>query len=127
MKIDHVAIYVNDLYAARNFFMKYFDAVSNDEYFNAKTNFRSFFLSFDGGARLEIMNKPQITQNSNALTELGYAHIALSVGSKDKVDKITNSLKSDGFDIISCPRITGDGYYESSVLGFENNIIEITV
>ncbi|MCI1269156.1 MAG: VOC family protein [Ruminococcus sp.] len=127
MKIDHVAIYVNDLYAARNFFMKYFDAVSNDEYFNAKTNFRSFFLSFDGGARLEIMNKPQIAQNSNALTELGYAHIALSVGSKDKVDKITNSLKSDGFDIISCPRITGDGYYESSVLGFENNIIEITV
>ena len=64
MKIDHVAIYVNDLYAARNFFMKYFDAVSNDEYFNAKTNFRSFFLSFDGGARLEIMNKPQIAQNS---------------------------------------------------------------
>ena len=127
MKIDHVAIYVNDLYAARNFFMKYFDAVSNDEYFNAKTNFRSFFLSFDGGARLEIMNKPRIAQNSNALTELGYAHIALSVGSKDKVDKITNSLKSDGFDIISCPRITGDGYYESSVLGFENNIIEITV
>lgn len=127
MKIDHVAIYVNDLYATRNFFMKYFDAVSNDEYFNAKTNFRSFFLSFDGGARLEIMNKPQITQNSNALTKLGYAHIALSVGSKDKVDKITNSLKSDGFDIISCPRITGDGYYESSVLGFENNIIEITV
>ena len=58
MKIEHVAMYVNDLERAKNFFVKYFNAKSNDGYHNPNTDFRSFFITFDDGARLEIMKKP---------------------------------------------------------------------
>lgn len=52
MNIEHVAMYVNDPDAARDFFIKYLGARSNDGYRNPNTGFRSYFLSFDGGARL---------------------------------------------------------------------------
>lgn len=127
MKIEHVALYVNDLERAKDFFVKYFDAKSNDGYHNQRTDFRSYFLSFDDGARLEIMNKPEMTDLSKDLTHTGYIHIAFSVGSKEKVDALTAELKSDGYEVISGPRTTGDGYYESCVVAIEGNQIEITV
>lgn len=127
MRIDHIAMYVNELYEARNFFIKYFDAVSNKEYHNKKTGFKSFFLTFDDGARIEIMSRPQMSDNQKELARTGYIHIAFSVGSKEKVDMLTKRLKSDGYEVISGPRTTGDGYYESCVVAFENNQIEITV
>lgn len=127
MKIEHVAMYVNDLEKAKIFFETYLDARANADYHNPKTDFRSYFLSFDDGARLEIMNKPQMQDSPKALTQTGYIHIAFSVGSKEKVDELTAKLKEDGYEIISGPRITGDGYYESCVVGIEGNQIEITV
>ena len=104
MKIEHIALYVNDLEGARKFFMKYLGAQSNDGYHNPRTNFRSYFLSFDDGARLEIMNKPEMTDLPKDLVRTGYAHIAFSVGSKEKVDALTAQLKSDGYEIVSGPR-----------------------
>ena len=127
MKIEHIALYVNNLEEARNFFAKYFDAKSNDGYHNFQTDFRSYFLSFDDGARLEIMNKPEMTDLPKDLVRTGYAHIAFSVGSKEKVDALTAQLKSDGYEIVSGPRTTGDGYYESCIVAIEGNQIEITV
>lgn len=127
MKIDHIALYVNNLEKTRNFFMKYLGAKSNGGYNNAKTNFRSYFLSFDDGARLEIMNKPEMPDFPKDLARTGYAHIAFSVGSKEKVDDLTAQLKSDGYEVISGPRTTGDGYYESCIVAIEKNQIEITV
>lgn len=127
MKIEHIAMYVNDLENARAFFMKYFGAVSNDGYHNPKTDFRSYFLTFEDGSRLEIMTRPDLTDSGDFLNRFGYAHIAFSVGSKEKVEALTETLKMDGFPVISGPRTTGDGYYESCVLGFEGNQIEITV
>lgn len=126
IKIEHIAMYVNDLEGAKAFFEKYFNAKSNAKYHNTKTDFQSYFLSFDGGARLEIMSKPDVEVNDKALTKTGYAHLAFSVGSRENVDKLTEQLKSDGYSVLSGPRVTGDGYYESCVLGFENNLIEIT-
>lgn len=111
----------------KNIFETYLNARANAGYHNPKTDFRSYFLSFDDGARLEIMNKPQMQDSSKALTQTGYIHIAFSVGSKEKVDELTAKLKEDGYEIISGPRITGDGYYESCVVGIEGNQIEITV
>lgn len=127
MKIEHIAMYVKDLEKTKTFFEIYLNARANAGYHNPKTDFRSYFLSFDDGARLEIMNKPQMQDSPKALTQTGYIHIAFSVGSKEKVDELTTKLKEDGYEIISGPRTTGDGYYESCVVGIEGNQIEITV
>lgn len=116
MKIEHAALYVNDL-----------GAESNDGYHNPKTGFRSYFLSFDGSARLEIMNKPELADSPKGPARTGYAHIAFSTGSREAVDALTARLKADGYEVISGPRITGDGYYESCIAAVEGNLIELTV
>ena len=127
MKIEHVAMYVNDLEQAREFFIKYLDGKSNDGYHNMKTDFRSYFISFDDGARLEIMNKPDLADEEKTLNRTGLIHIAFSVGSKERVDELTRLLQADGYHVVSGPRTTGDGYYESCVVAIEGNQIEITV
>ena len=126
MRIEHVAMYVNDLESARAFFIKYFGAVSNDGYHNTRTNFHSYFLTFEGGARLEIMNKPDMQDDEKSLNRTGYAHIAFSLGSKQAVDELTGRLRSDGYPIVSRSRTTGDEYYESCIVGIEGNLVEIT-
>lgn len=127
MKIEHVAMYVNDLEAAKNFFVKYLGGRSNDVYHNPGTGFRSYFISFEDGARLEIMNKPEMPDPEKDLNRTGYAHIAFSVGSKEVVDQLTDTLRTAGYRVISGPRTTGDGYYESCIVAVEDNQIEITV
>ena len=127
MKLEHVALWVKDLEGAKDFFIKYFGAVPNEGYHNEKTGFRSYFLSFDGGARLEIMNSPLLEEREKSPFQSGYAHVAISLGSKEAVDELTERLKAEGFEILSGPRTTGDGYYESAIIGFEGNLIEITV
>lgn len=127
MRIEHIALYVNDLESARRFFVKHFGATSNDGYHNPQTDFRSYFLSFDKGARLEIMNKPKMSDLPKEINRTGYDHIAFSIGSKEKVDTLTAELKADGYEVISGPRTTGDGYYESCIIALEDNQIEITI
>lgn len=127
MRIEHIAMYVNDLVGTKEFFEKYFEAQANDGYHNSKTGFNSYFLSFADGARLEIMNKPQMQDLSKGLLRTGYIHIAFSVGSAEMVGALTSEIQKDGYEVISGPRITGDGYYESSIIGIEGNQIEITV
>lgn len=127
MHIEHIAMYVNDLEKTREFFLKYFNATSNEGYHNKTTDFRSYFLTFDNGARLEIMNKPQMSDEKKGFNRSGYIHIAFSLGSKEAVDMLTEKMKNDGYDVISGPRTTGDGYYESCIVGIEENQIEITV
>lgn len=119
--------YVNDIEKARDFFVKYLDGKSNAGYHNVKTDFRSYFISFDDGSRLEIMNRPDMTDEEKVLNRTGLIHIAFSVGSKERVDELTGRLKSAGFDIVSGPRTTGDGYYESCIIAIEGNQIEITI
>ena len=127
MKIEHVAMYVNDLEAAKEFFVRYLDGKANGGYHNKTTDFRSYFISFDDGARLEIMRKPQMIDSKKDLNRTGFVHVAFSVGSKEKVDELTARLKADGFPVVSGPRTTGDGYYESCIVGIEDNQIEITI
>lgn len=127
MAIEHIAMYVKDLEAARAFFERYLDAVSNQLYHNPKTGFRSYFLSFGGGARLELMNKPDTVEQSPAPARMGYIHVAFSLGSAQRVDELTARLRADGYAVVSGPRTTGDGYYESCVVGIEGNQIELTV
>ena len=127
MKIDHIAMYVNNLESTRDFFVKYLGATSNEGYHNKTTDFRSYFLTFDEGTRIEIMNRPGMKDAEKELARTGYIHIAFNVGSKEKVDELTARLKMDGYEVISGPRTTGDGYYESCIIAIEGNQIEITV
>ena len=126
MQIEHIAMYVNDLEKAKDFFIKNFNASSNALYHNEQTNFRSYFLSFDDGARLEIMNRPNMIDEEKPLAKTGYTHVAFRLGSQKAVNELTDKLKNDGYQVVSGPRITGDGYYESCIVGFEGNQIEIT-
>ena len=126
MQIEHIAMYVNDIEKTKEFFVKYFNATSNEGYHNPNTDFRSYFLSFDDGTRLEIMNRPQMKDEEKTLNRTGYIHIAFSLGSKKQVDDLTERLRNDGFSVVSGPRTTGDGYYESCIIGIEGNQIEIT-
>ena len=127
VRIEHIALSVKDLDAARNFFAKYLQAESGSGYRNPSTGFRSYFLTFSDGARLELTNRPVTAGLSPSPAEIGYSHIAFSVGSKEEVDRLTAVLKDDGYEVIGGPRTTGDGYYESCVVGIEGNRIEITV
>jgi len=126
MKIEHVALYVNDLEGARNFFEKYFCAKSGTLYHNRTSGFKSYFLTFDNETRLEIMTRPKIQDVEKNSLSAGYAHVAFSVGSKAAVDALTEKLKADGYKVSSGPRTTGDGYYESCIVGIEGNVVEIT-
>ena len=127
MKIEHVAMYVNDLEKAKEFFTIYFKGKANDGYHNPNTGFKSYFLTFDDGCRIEIMKKPAMEDPKKTLTRTGLIHLAFSLGSKENVDQLTNQLKKDGYEVISGPRTTGDGYYESCIVGLEGNQIELTI
>lgn len=129
MKIEHLALWVKDLERMRGFYETYFGGHANDKYVNAAKQFQSYFLQFDSGCRLELMQKPTIPENQNDVHQqyLGLIHFAISVGSRQSVDELTARLRRDGFAILDGPRTTGDGYYESVVLDPEGNRIEITI
>ncbi|MGP1349619.1 MAG: VOC family protein [Stomatobaculum sp.] len=127
MRIEHVAMYVRDIEAAREFFVKYLGAVSGELYHNRRTGFRSYFLSFSDGARLELMNRPDMADPPKEQARTGFIHLAFSLGSAEKVDALTAELKAQGYAVLSGPRTTGDGYYESCIVAVEENQIELTV
>lgn len=124
MKIEHVALWVEDLERVKVFYEKYFEAKAGDKYHNPKTRFSSYFLTFEEGSRLELTNKKHLSPR--IADALGYGHIALAVGDKTAVDAKTDQLVADGYPLLSGPRTTGDGYYESVVQDPEGNLVEIT-
>ncbi len=127
MKIEHVAVYVSDLEKTREFFETYFDGKSGERYHNKNTGFMSYFMTFTDGARLEIMTKPDRYTEDRDENRLGFVHLAFSVGSKERVDAFTEKLRDNGYETVSGPRTTGDGYYESCILGPDRIQIEITI
>lgn len=129
MRIEHFALWARDIEKMRAFYLRYFEAKSNERYFNEKKQYQSYFLSFEGCARLELMQRPDIQAlppHGEETQFFGYVHLALSVGSEAKVDELTARLVADGYPKLDGPRWTGDGYYESVVLDPEGNRIEIT-
>lgn len=125
MKIEHLAIYVRDLERVKNFYVKYFEGKPNEKYVNSKTGLETYFLSFESGTRLEIMTRPNLANSSAEPLRAGIIHLAFKIGSKDLVDNLTSKLETDGFEIVSYPRTSGDGYYESCVADPEGNFVEI--
>lgn len=125
MKIAHIALYTNDLARARAFYETYFGGVAGALYHNPKTGLQSYFLSFTDGARLELMTRPQL-KPAEAGMHVGWAHLAFQTASRAEVDALTARLQADGYAVVSGPRVTGDGYYESCVLDPDGNTVEIT-
>ncbi len=126
MRIEHLAIWAKDIEILRSFYGQYFGGKAGERYFNPTKNFQSYFLAFENGCRLELMQRPEIPDNQNAAEVTGLAHFAVSVGSEEAVNVLTETLRSDGHRIVGEPRWTGDGYYESVVLDPEGNRVEIT-
>ncbi|OGO76591.1 MAG: hypothetical protein A2Y23_05335 [Clostridiales bacterium GWB2_37_7] len=128
MKIEHIAIWTKDLEKLKNFYIEYFGGITGAKYRNNKKQFESYYINFESGARLELMQMPAIPDNLNNIDEqyIGLNHIAFSVGCKEAVDNLTERVRNAGFRVVSDPRCTGDGYYESCVLDPEGNRIEIT-
>lgn len=125
MKINHIALYVYDLEGAKKFFCEYFNGIANEIYHNVNTGLKTYFLSFENEARLEIMTRPNIDGNASKDFDAGYIHLAFTVGNNERVDELAKKLVEGGYKILSGPRTTGDGYYEACIEGFEGNIIEI--
>lgn len=127
MRIEHIAIWVDDIELMRAFYLTYFDVSCGDKYVNPIKNYTSYFLTFnESGARIELMNRPDIASNNSQRGFLkGLAHIAISLGGKEAVDTLTERFRNDGFTVASEPRSTGDGYYESAIFDPEGNYIEL--
>ena len=129
MILEHVAIWTNNLEELKEYYMKYFGAKPNDKYINPLKQFESYFLSFESGARLELMKMTGIPENMNDTVRkqhLGIIHLAFGVKTMDEVDAKAKQLENDGLPILSGPRKTGDGYYEFETLDPDNNRLEVT-
>lgn len=128
MRIEHIAICTKDIEKLKSFYTEYFGATSNNKYVNIKKQFQSYFLSFDSGCRIEIMQMPDVVSKKKCEVKLiGLAHFAVSVGSKGRVIALTNRIKQGGHKVLSEPRTTGDGYFESVVCDPDGNSVEITI
>lgn len=133
MKIEHVAIWANDIDKVCEFYRKYFGGVVHPIYHNPAKQFTSRFVTFESGARLEVMHHSNVgpvtslTFHVEHSEHLGFTHLSFSVGSKEEVDRLTRQMSDAGIQVIGEPRTTGDGYYESVVLDPEGNRVEITI
>ncbi len=128
MKIEHIAIWTRDLEIMRKFYLDFFETTSNQKYYNPQKQFSSYFLTFESGARIELMHQPDMAKALEKMVPgTGLAHLAISTGSKAGVDQLTEEIQKSGYEVIGLPRTTGDGYYESVIADPEGNLIEITV
>ena len=120
-------MYCLDLEGMKEFFVRYFNGVPNDMYHNLNTGLKTYILSFeDSDARLELMTRPEVENEEENIFRQGFIHLSFSVGSEKMVDNLTKVLNDDGYQVLSGPRNTGDGYYESCIVGPEGIQIEIT-
>ena len=128
MKLEHIAIWTNQLESLKSYYETYFNGQSNEKYTNPTNGFESYFLTFESGARLEIMSKPNIPDNQNDTIErqhLGLIHFAFEVPTMQDVEAKALELQGAGFKILRGPRKTGDGYYEFETLDPDDNRLEI--
>lgn len=125
MHLEHIAIWTKDLEMMKDFYVEFFAAKANERYHNRKTGFQSYFLTFESGSRIELTTKQFLSARS--ADALGYAHMAISVGSKENVDKFVEKFLAAELPLLNGPRTTGDGYYEAVVQDPEGNLIELTI
>lgn len=128
ISLEHVALWTDNLELLKDYYVRHFGGTANTKYVNAAKQFESYFLTFSSGARLEIMRRPDIPPNANDTHQQyrGIIHLAFGVGSRGEVDAKAGELRAAGFEILSGPRVTGDGYYEFETLDPDGNRLEVT-
>lgn len=126
-RLHHIALYTRQLEVIRDFYCTYFQAKPNEKYVNSRTGFESYFLSFGGEAKLEIMQREDVREanQQDGKECLGLTHFALSVGGVEDVNAITGQLRAAGYRVVGEPRWTGDGYFESVILDPDGNRVEL--
>jgi lactoylglutathione lyase len=129
MHIEHIALWTADLERMIAFYERYFEARAGEMYRNPGRQYRSCFLNFASGARLELMSAAGIGDGEEDMPgmRIGYTHLAIALSSQESVNVLTARLRADGYSVLDGPRRTGDGYYESVVLDPDGNRIELTV
>ncbi|MGC8766036.1 MAG: VOC family protein [Brevinematia bacterium] len=125
MHIHHIGIWTENIELMKNFYTEFFGCKAGEKYENRAKGFESYFLNFEDGSKIELMHKKEIFTAGESEKIFGLAHIAIEVENKDKVCELTDKLRAKGYKIFSEPRVTGDGYYESSILDPEGNMVEI--
>ena len=127
MRIDHIAIWCDDLERMRDFYTSYFECSANDIYRNPSKGYASYFLTFNSGsARIELMHRTDIDiEPQRRGFKKGWAHLSICVGEREKVDALVDKMQSNGVPIVGATRLTGDGYYEAVVEDVEGNLVEI--
>ncbi|MGN1229805.1 MAG: VOC family protein [Prevotella sp.] len=128
IKINHIALYCLNLEVMKKFFVSHFGCRSNEMYHNPRTGLKTYILTFpEGETRLEIMSHPKVDEISAGLYRAGYIHLSIAMGSRESVIEKTSELTTAGYECVSGPRVTGDGYFESCLIGPEGILVEITV
>lgn len=127
MQIAHVALWTRDLDTCTDFWSSYFDCTVTDEYVSQNRHgFRSRFIKMPEGPSIELMTGPWLgIENISAIDRIGWAHIAISLGSEDAVRTLAKRFEMDGL-LISHPRFTGDGFYEAVAKSSDGILVEIT-
>lgn len=124
MKVAHVALWTRDLDALCAFWARVFGAQVGKVYESRnRPGYRSRFLTFAEGPSVEVMAGPWVG-GATADETSGYAHLALSLGSRPAVDLLADAMRGEGR-LVSGPRLTGDGYYEAVLRDPDGNLIEI--
>jgi lactoylglutathione lyase len=128
IRIEHLALWTTDIDRSAAFYARYFGAQCGPEYRNVSKGFTSVFLTFTGGARLEVMSTTTLdpVPSEPGAQRMGLTHFAIAIGSDAAVDALTARLRGDGYHVLDGPRRTGDGYYESVVLDPDGNRVEVT-
>lgn len=125
MHISHLAIWCRNLDTMKDFYVRHFSANASEMYTNQQKHFTSYFLTFNEKCRLELMHKPGLKKRNE--TGCGLVHLAIATGSKDKVIQLTNNIILDGYELVTSPRATGNGLFESVIKDPEGNLVEITI
>lgn len=131
MKLEHIALWTENLEKMKDFYAGYLNGVPGEKYVSEhefSTLFQSYFLTFDSGSRLEIMQMDTIPDiNTQRQQCIGLTHLAFSMSKAEEVQQLTERIKDDGYTVVLEPHYTGDGYYESCVLDPDGNRVELVV
>ncbi|MGI6110407.1 MAG: VOC family protein [Eubacteriaceae bacterium] len=125
MRIDHISMFATRPEEVKAFYVKYFGATPSKEFIDTESGLPSYYLTFDDGSRVEILNRPEITRMAKNHIDLGYIRVSYMLDSREEVDKLANRLQSDGYAIIQQPKETPDGFYDCVVLDPDDNQIVI--